>query len=67
MPLYEYECPECGTEFEQLVPFQQADDAVCPTCQRPRVKRKIARIAARQPAEGGAGDSGGASCSPGGG
>lgn len=31
MPLYEFLCPVCGTKFEQLRRFAQADDpATCP-------------------------------------
>lgn len=34
MPLYEYYCPTCRVEFEQLRPISQAsEDAACPTCQ----------------------------------
>ena len=31
MPLYEYYCPPCGTQFEVLRPMSKIDDpAVCP-------------------------------------
>lgn len=33
MPIYEYWCPKCGKEFEQMRPMSQsADPASCPTC-----------------------------------
>jgi len=33
MPVYEYKCNKCGTEFEVMRPFSQADDpASCPKC-----------------------------------
>lgn len=33
MPIYEYICTECKTEFELMRPFSEADKtAVCPKC-----------------------------------
>ena len=33
MPIYEYYCPNCGTEFEALRPASRADEDVpCKTC-----------------------------------
>ena len=33
MPIYEYWCASCNTEFEQLRPMSQASEpAPCPTC-----------------------------------
>ncbi|MDZ4769940.1 MAG: zinc ribbon domain-containing protein [Chloroflexota bacterium] len=33
MPLYDYDCDECGTRFEQRRSYAQADDlAPCPDC-----------------------------------
>ena len=34
MPLYEYECPKCGT-FEVIRKFADAPLESCPTCARP--------------------------------
>ena len=34
MPLYEYECPKCGT-FELVRRFSDAPLESCPTCARP--------------------------------
>jgi len=34
VPIYEYRCPTCGTEFEQLVAFSRSDEVSCPTCTR---------------------------------
>ena len=32
MPLYEYYCPPCATQFEVLRPMKQSDEpAVCPS------------------------------------
>ncbi len=33
MPLYDYDCHECGTRFEQRHSYEQADDLTpCPDC-----------------------------------
>lgn len=32
MPLYEYICPECGHEFEELTSFSTADKVDCENC-----------------------------------
>ena len=33
MPIYEYICTQCKTEFELMRPFSEADKpAVCPKC-----------------------------------
>jgi putative FmdB family regulatory protein len=39
MPIYEYACDACGTEFEYLV--RNGEAAVCPECQKstPLTKR----------------------------
>ena len=34
MPLYEYQCPECGT-FERMQKFSDPILQSCPTCERP--------------------------------
>src|SRR5207244_10407471 len=36
MPIYEYRCSNCGTDFELTRPISQASDpAPCPTCKKP--------------------------------
>lgn len=32
MPLYDYECPNCGMVFEELKPMDQRHTAPCPQC-----------------------------------
>ncbi len=42
MPIYEYQCNECGEEFETFVlsPFR-AEEVECPRCHSQNVRRKI--------------------------
>jgi putative FmdB family regulatory protein len=61
MPLFEYECAQCGHRFEELV--TGADTAVaCPKCGTDEVRRRLSVFAA----SGGSGSTaGGASCGSG--
>lgn len=35
MPIYEYKCEDCGTEFEQIVKFSsREEDQTCPECEK---------------------------------
>lgn len=34
MPIYEYRCKKCSTEFEMILPIGQRDMARCPICRR---------------------------------
>lgn len=46
MPLYEFVCEECGTGFELLVGFSQADQPqVCPSCSGRHTHRKVSTFA----------------------
>lgn len=40
MPIYEYRCGACGTEFERYVP-SPATAATCPSCASDEVRRKL--------------------------
>lgn len=33
MPLYNYECQQCGKRFEELVAYDKREAVVCPNCQ----------------------------------
>lgn len=61
MPLYEYVCRDCRTDFEALVPASRRDgqEAACPQCGATRTARKISLMA--QPVIKGGGRSGGSS------
>ena len=47
MPLYEYVCRACDTDFEALVPASRRDaaDAACPRCGATKTARKISLTA----------------------
>lgn len=40
MPIYEYQCPSCGHDFEQMVKMD-APMPPCPQCQGTDVKKKV--------------------------
>jgi putative FmdB family regulatory protein len=40
MPIYEYYCAGCGSEFEAIRPVSRADDPIdCKTCQQPATRQ----------------------------
>lgn len=66
MPIYEYACRTCGSDFEKLVRSASAsDDISCPECASPDVKKKLSTFAAKA-AGGSASSTSAASCAPGG-
>lgn len=44
MPIYEYECPSCGHEFEKIQKFSDAPVKRCPECGQ-GVRKKISASA----------------------
>ena len=46
MPIYEYVCEDCGTQFEKLV-RRGADDVACPKCGEVHVKTQFSTFSAR--------------------
>lgn len=47
MPLYEYECPDCGTCFDALRGMAEADDPIaCPQCEGYQAQRVISLFSA---------------------
>ena len=49
MPIYEFECEECGARFEELV--AAASSAACPSCGSERARRLYSAVSppGRQP------------------
>lgn len=47
MPLYEYTCRACHTDFERLIPASRRDapETACPHCGQSKVARKISLMA----------------------
>jgi putative FmdB family regulatory protein len=46
MPIYEYDCQECGKEFELLVSSgRSADTQTCPFCASDKLTRKFSAFA----------------------
>jgi putative FmdB family regulatory protein len=44
VPYYDYRCEDCSRTFEERRPIDKRDEAVCPDCGSPRVKRLLSRI-----------------------
>lgn len=40
MPIYEYQCPSCGHQFEQMVKMD-APTPACPQCAGAEVKKRV--------------------------
>ncbi len=41
MPIYAFECAECGHHFDRLQKMSDPDPETCPACGRPTVKRQV--------------------------
>jgi putative FmdB family regulatory protein len=41
MPIYEFECTDCGERFDRLQKLSDPDPTDCPTCGKPRVRRRL--------------------------
>ncbi|WP_426662900.1 FmdB family zinc ribbon protein [Rhodanobacter aciditrophus] len=41
MPIYEFECSQCGHRFDRLQKLSDADPVDCPECGAPRVRRRV--------------------------
>ena len=45
MPIYEYECDQCGVSFEKMVRFSEADQIpACPECAGTATHKKISKV-----------------------
>ncbi len=47
MPIYEFECQNCGKPFETLVMGFSIDNIKCPECNSEDVKKKISSFAVK--------------------
>ena len=47
MPIFEYMCVRCGTNFEQLVRSGSEQEIVCPHCNGSRVLKQFSTFAVR--------------------
>ncbi len=66
MPIFEFECIECGAVFEKLVRKAGADaDVVCPKCGARRVEEKLSTFASTS--SSGGSEAASSKCSTGGG
>ena len=62
MPIYEYHCPTCGSNFEKFVSSQVA--VACPACASPEVKRTMSVFGFKVGTTFVASTGGGCGCSP---
>lgn len=52
MPLYEYQCNNCGHRFEKIVKFSDAPIRVCPQCGQEAVEQLLSAPAVQFKGEG---------------
>lgn len=45
VPIYEFECESCGTEFERILSFSDSSAPDCPACESDNVVRQLSRPA----------------------
>ena len=43
MPIYEYQCPDCGHQFEQLQKISDEPIRVCPNCEQTHVRKLVSQ------------------------
>ena len=70
MPIYEFECLECGVGFEELVASMKSAKPSCPKCESRDTAKKISvfspKMGASAPEAGGCGMGADGTCSQGG-
>ncbi len=58
MPLYDYQCKECGEVFELIVRFSEANQIqICPKCESKNTQRKLSVVASFTVSSSGASNS----------
>ena len=66
MPIYEFDCHDCGKAFESLVLGFSTANVKCPECQSDDIQKKISSFAVKGSSSGsGAFSTSAASCSTG--
>ena len=60
MPMYEFQCTDCNTEFEELMPLGSTQSPLCPSCGSEHTHKKMSTFAGRS-TSGGGGSCGGRS------
>jgi putative FmdB family regulatory protein len=43
VPIYEYQCPDCGHQFEQLQKISDEPVRVCPNCAQTHVRKLVSQ------------------------
>ena len=69
MPLYEFSCAKCSTEFEELVMSSKPEamaEVACPVCGSHKLRKKVSAFASSVKG-GSSAAAGAASCAPSGG
>ncbi len=41
MPIYEYKCPDCGADFEEIVSVNAQKNPPCPSCRSEKTEKKM--------------------------
>ncbi len=59
MPIFEFQCEECGKETERVVFGSETDDVTCPECGSDRMRKKMSVFASC-----GVGKDAGGACGP---
>jgi len=63
MPFYEYHCNECGSEFEKMLPFSEANRLpACPECESSNTQKKLSKVVSFGAASSGSSSSASSSC-----
>lgn len=64
MPLYEFQCNQCGENFEKTLRFSEADQLpVCPKCESKNTRKKISKVTSFIAVGSGSSSNIGSSCS----
>ncbi len=69
MPIYEFDCHDCGDNFESLVmSFTKIGGVTCPKCESENIQKKISTFAVKGNSTGSstAFNTSAAACAPGG-